>query len=183
MSDPFTDPGGWSRCVLGGMTTPGLCEIDCPRENGWDIKTGKGADGGICTFVGRPPIKDIKATFTAWEIEHFEAWDLLLPLLKYAPTKGQPVTALPIYHPALAKLDVTAVVVTKLTNWKHAGDGEWTFEVTFVEYRPPPPVSAVATPGQSTDLPNANGSTPDPRVVALRQANADLMKRAQQAYQ
>lgn len=182
MSDPFTDPGGWMRCVLGVTPTPGRCEIDCPRENGWDIKSGKGADGGTCTNNGRPPIKDIKATFYAWEPEHFEEWDAILPLLKYQPTKGLPVVALNIYHPALAKLDVTAVVVTKLTAWKETEPGEWSFEVTFAEFRPPPPISAVATPGQAGALPDGAGSTPDPRVVELRNANAALMKQAAAAY-
>ena len=180
IDNPFVNPAAWTTCDLGGQTTPGRCEVDGANDLGWDAKTGKGADGGTTTYTGSKPA-EFDVEFFLWTVDHFIAWDAIRPLLTYQPTKGRPVTATPIYHPALADLGITSVVVKKMTVIKPTGLGEYSFKITFLQYKPPPPVSAVATPKSSTGLPG--GAAPvDPEVAALRGQIEELTKHAQGAY-
>jgi hypothetical protein len=162
----------------------GLCLIDeCHRPFGWDVKKGKGADGATLTHTGRQLAK-FKARFQLWTPAHFFAWAAWSEILKYEPTKGRPVTALDIFHPALVAIDVSSVIVVNLGAPTHKGKGLYEATVEFLEYRPPPPVKATATPSQSSpdgDLPDKPVQPPD--VVFRQNTVRQLQINAQQAYQ
>lgn len=184
IADPFTAPNAWTSAVIGGQTTPGFVEVtDAHRPFGWDVKGGKGADGATVTHTGKQ-LAEPKLKIKLWTSEHFAAWDAFVPLLKYEPTKGKPVLALDIYHPALAAIDCNSVVVKKLGAPTHKGGGLFEVDIELLEYRPPPPKKAVATPSQSTGdgADDANGNRQDPQVVALQKQVAALLPKVQQAY-
>lgn len=153
--DPVGNPQAWDTVTVAGMKSPGLIPkggLRCPRKFKWDTKEGKGAQGGTSTFVGRPlPDGSLKLQF--WLTAHFLEWSFFLPLLKYDPTKRAP-SAVDIYHPSLADLDISSIVVDEIGNIEHAGDGLYEVEVKFHEYSPPPKASAVSTPTKSKDGPD-----------------------------
>jgi hypothetical protein len=59
-------------------------------------------------------------------------------VLRKATGSKEP-TALDVYHPDLALLDIKSVVVTKIGGLVHDGKGGATVAVDFLEYRPPTP--------------------------------------------
>lgn len=182
--DPITNPEAWHVIEIGQSVSPGVCKIgEFKRAFQWDVKKGKGTLGGTITFVGRPPAKGT-ITFYLWTPDHFVAWDLFRPLLKYDPTK-QAVQAVDIYHPSLADVDIHSVVVENIGNIMHEGQGLYSIQVDYLEYFPPPKTSAVGTPtGSSANAGGkgtkggAAGDPPDPVADAQQKEIAALMKKA-----
>ncbi len=182
--NPIDFPQAWDAIVLGGVTSPGKCEVsEAKRSHEYDVKKGKGTLGATITFVGRPPAK-FSVKFFLWQASHFAQWDAFRPLLKYDPTKKK-VSAIDIYHPSLADVEINSVVVESIGNIMHAGDGLYTISVDFLEYFPPPKASAVSTPNGSTSGTSgagtgaSAGATPPAAVDAQQAQIAALLKQAQ----
>lgn len=186
--DPLKYAHEWDYVILGDIRTPGLAKIsEVDRAYEWDVKVGKGAFGGTTTFVGRVPAK-FSITFTLWRSDHFTEWMSLVRHLMYDPAKisynpntfyTSGVDAIDIEHPALLYLDVYSVVIEKIGSLMHVGKGVFEATISFIEYRPPPKVSVVATPAGSTPI---NGLSPDP-IEQQKQAQVqDLTAQAKNAY-
>jgi hypothetical protein len=192
---PYGIPNGsaaWDVVVVAGVTSPGVVKVDKPkREYKWDAKCGKGTQGSTTTFVGTPPVK-VKMTFSLWTFDQFADWDSFRALLLLDPTKSSP-TALEVYHPSLADLNIHSLVTEDVGGLVHEGKGLFTVEVNFLEYFPAPPTSAVSTP--STSNGNANPADPvnpdqtgyngqvnsvDSAINKIQKANDALSKQGQQ---
>lgn len=188
--DPLANPGAWDYVTIGDKASPGLCEVgEFKRSHEWDIKKGKGTVGGDITFVGRPPAKG-SIKFFLWDNgtlgsghNHFAEWDAFFPLLKYDPTKKS-VQAVAIWHPSLDAIDVGQVVTETVGNPVNEGGlgmGLYSITVEFLEWFPPPPVSAVSTPTRAdTSGPDAPGDPPDPVADQQQQEIANLLQQASQ---
>lgn len=179
--DPITDPQSWDTCFVGPYESPGWCEVSgFERAYAFDIKKGKGAFGGTVTFVQRPPATG-QIKFWLWLPRHFDEWDDFMQALKYDPTK-KTVTALDIYHPALAEIFITSVVCTSIGQLHRESGGYYSRVVKLLEYFPPPPVSAVSTPKTSiaattlitTDKPSI-GSPLDPAIKKAEEQLRQLL--------
>ena len=174
--DPIFNPESWDKVQIGLFSSPGICTVKgAERKYGWDIKKGKGTIGGTLTFNEAPPVEST-ITFLLWEHQHFLDWANFRPLFKYDPTKTQ-TTAIDIYHPSLADIDVKSVVCKKVGAIEHQGKQLYSVDIDLIEYHPPPKKSAVATP--STSKPNANtpgiGTQPDPVADAQQAEIAKLL--------
>lgn len=147
--NPIENASAWHVVsISGGLSYP-YCEIvgGFERVYEWDVKKGKGAQGATITFVQRPPAKgSIKFYMVA--AADFAVWDRFRAALRYDPTK-QSKTAIDIYHPALADNYIASVVTEKVGRIEHEGEGLYSVTVDFLEFFPPPPVSAVSTPSYS----------------------------------
>lgn len=184
--DPIQNPQAWDVIRVGSATSPGICKITgVKRGFEWDVKRGKGSLGATVTFVQRPPAK-IAILFRLWTANHFQQWDVFRPLLKFDPTKKS-VQAVDIYHPALADIEITSVVVESIGAIEHAGDQLYTVAVELLEYFPPPKVSAIGTPTTSQGANSAGGKgggtpgTPPPTTDDAQQAEIKrLLQQAQQ---
>ena len=171
----LSDPS-WGEIILAGQTSPGIAEVQRPtRPYNWDVKGGKGANGALVTAVGKHPAK-FSVIFTVWTDFQMQAWEDFSQLLVSDPTKGV-IPALSIYHPALAdpSVAISSVVVEEVGGWEGLKGGIRRRTIKFLEYAPPPPVSAVSTPlGTTTALPSADISQ-DPGVAsALAKRDAAL---------
>jgi len=181
-ADPLIVPTAWDFMTIGGVPTPGRCEVsDAKRNHNFDKKKGKGLSGATTTFTQKPPA-EFKVKFYLWDSTHFAAWEALFPLLRYDPEKGIPVFAVDVYHPSLSALEISSCVVQHLGLIEHLGEQLYAFDVGFLEYRPPPPASAVSTPSQSGDSKSPDSNVPDPQIVALNAQIAALTAQAQKAY-
>lgn len=178
--DPFSFPDIWDTVLVSGVKSPGLCKLsNWKRAHEWDVKKGKGTLGAIVTFVGRPPAKG-SIEFRLWTAQHFVDWDVFRALLKFDPSK-KTIQAIPLYHPALADLEISQVVTENIGAIEHQGQGLYTISVDLIEYFPPPKRSAVGTPTGSKKRqdPNAPGTQTDPVSDALQKQIATLMQQAQ----
>src|SRR5215472_1442496 len=160
----YSNPTPWDIVLLGvnRVPNPGLARVHAwKRAHEWDIKKGKGAQGGTITYVGRPPAKGT-ITYQLWTAAHFFQWEQYRALFLYDPTK-QTFQAVAIDHPSLADIGVKSVVVENISNIVHEGDGLFSLEVDFIEYFPPPKANATATPtGSPTKGPAPAPAAPSP---------------------
>ena len=170
--NPLDNPQVWDVVTISGIVCPGIIEMgEWKRAHDWDIKKGKGTVGGTVTFVQKPPAEG-SIKFLLWTAEQFQAWDSFLPLLKYDPTKST-VSAVDIYHPGLDAIDIATVVTVKIGNIIHEGKQLYSISVDFLEYFPPPNVSAVGTPTGAT------GTPPVPTAVGGGPPNAQTAEEKQ----
>ncbi len=184
--NPINDPESWNKVTIAGKDAPGLAEVgEATRGWAWDVKVGKGVYGSTTTFTGRQPAK-FSIKFVLWRNDHFVAWAEFVPLLKYDPSKisynfdtnyTSGVTAVDIYHPSLADLDISSVVVEEIGAVVHEGKGKYSRTIKFLEWFPPPKFSAVATPAGSTPV---DGLPPDPVQQAKEAQIAALSAELQQ---
>ena len=177
--NPIQNAEDWDKVQIGLYESPGVCVVSgAERKYGWDVKKGKGTQGATLTFNESPPV-EFSIKFMLWEIDHFVQWSTFRTLFKYDPTK-KATTAIDIYHPSLADIDVKSVVCKKIGAIEHEGKQLYSVTVDLIEYHPPPKKSAVSTP--DTSKPNANtpgiGTQPDPIADAQQAEIAKLLAEA-----
>jgi hypothetical protein len=174
--NPIENPEAWDVITIGGTESPGICTLSGFTRNAeFDVKKGKGSLGATVTFVQRPPIEG-SIKFQLWEPAHFEEWATFRKLLKYDPTK-KAITALDIFHPALAEIDLKSVVCKSIGATSHDGKQLYSVTCEFLEYAPPPKKSAVGSPaGSKSNGTGASGSgtPPDPILDAQQKEIARL---------
>lgn len=188
--DPIANPSFYDAVQIGGKISPGLAVVEAtPRKTEWDIKKGKGVRGATSTLVQQPPA-EVTIKFYLWDNgtlgtghNHFAEWDAFYPLLQFDPTK-QEGKAIELWHPALAGIDLSAVVVDHITSLAHLGRGLYMIEVKLHEYLPAVATSAVSTPTQvqaaGGDGQGGPGAPADPVADADQQEISNLYQQAQQ---
>lgn len=181
-ANPIDAPEASDVCTIQGVDTPGRCEVgEWKRVVEWDVKTGKGTAGATETVKALPPSKG-SVKFWAWTSAHFAAWDSLLPLLVYDPTK-KTKNANSIYHPMLADIGVDSVNIESIGSWVHEGGGLYARTIEMLEFAPAATKSATSTPkGADVNDPSSPGAKPDPAVTALQQELAKVSAEAQKAF-
>ena len=185
--NPNDHAEAYSVIVLAGTTSPGLATVEgAALTNRWEEKEGDGQDGDSTTLKGRKNAH-FSVSFELWDDpasgrDDFAAWDIFVGVLKLS-TKVEPLAALDIYHPELARLDIGAVQVEEIGQVKYDGLGGGTVVVKFLEFRPPKPKSGTPGgskgPGAGAAGGGADGegsSAPDPNADAKAELEAELAK-------
>jgi hypothetical protein len=151
--DPISDPQSWDYAIIGGQQSPLIHSMDgFDRPNGFQEKRGKGSIGATLTMTSKPPTSG-SITFNLWRSADFQAWGVFSQQFFTRPQTTPDKAALSIYHPSLADIQLTSVVVGKpdgkggVTRIRHAGKGLYLVTVHFIEYVPTPQISAVSTIG------------------------------------
>jgi len=185
--NPIDDVEVYSVIVLAGIQSPGHVTLSgAALKNRWEEKEGDGQDGDTSTLKGRANAH-FTCSFELWDepelgVDHFAGWDAFLPTL-LASTEVEPLAALDIYHPDLARLRIGAVQVEEVGQLKYDGMGGATVEVKFLEFRPPKPKSGTpggskggtpggGPPGAGTAGGTAGGAPPDPNADAKAEIDA-----------
>lgn len=174
---PFFHDQAYSTIVLGGKRSPGVVKLSGHnRDKNWDVQAAKGQQGASSALNG-DPIGQFQAEFYLSGIgdafegpSDFELWDPFQRLIE-STTAGPKPTALPIYHPDLARNGFTEVVNGGVGGMIHDGKGGAIIQVKFIEYRPPKPkpaAKAQASPSAPT-AGQANATKPDPNAAAKRE--------------
>ena len=180
VATPIRNPRAWDSVIVAGQQSPGWCIVgEFERHHVIDSKDAGGSSGATQTIVKRPPVKG-KIEFhlldgpkwndppQVWT--HLNDWLVFSKLFKYDPSKAS-LTAVTLYHPALAFIDATSFLCESLTNPVQVEIGHYRVVVSLVEFFP-----AAATGTSTASLskakapaPNAPpGTPPDPAVVALQ---------------
>jgi hypothetical protein len=188
---PIQQPTTWDVLEVGGIQSPGVCFLSgFKRTHDFDKKSGKGTEGATLTFTRKPPVEG-EVKFLLWDDgsltggpNQFALWGTFVQQLKYDPTKTS-VTAVDVYHPALAFINATSFVCTAIGAVELEGEpGQQLYSITIrlCEYAPPPKLSAVSTP--QTAKTNGSGTTAgtptDPIADAQQAQIAALLKQAAQ---
>lgn len=180
--DPITNPNAWMFLLVENQPTPGWITAmeGFSLKTGWDVKTGKGAKGASITLTNQPPSKG-SITWTVSRPIHFTAWAEFLPKFKYQPDKNSSTNAVAVYHPALADVGVTSVIVEEIGIWRHMGRMRYERKINFIVWTPPPTISIVSTPARASETSGSGtkGSQPDPVADAEQARIAALLRQAQ----
>ena len=164
--NPVANPEAYDVIILAGQRSPGVCKIGRPkREEGWDEQKPKGTDGAETVPTGRPLAK-FGVEFKVWiedDVDGFAEWETFAKLCTLPVKKGAE-KALDIYHPQLAAIGVSSVVVKAWSAPEPDGKGGGVAFVDFLEYRPSKPKDASKPKGsEAAKKKAADGSDlPDP---------------------
>lgn len=146
--DPITDPVDY--VMLAGRRTPGLAELTgfaSPRR--WDERRGYALSGSTVVFRGIGLARG-KLVIRLYSEQDWADWHAFAPVVQRPPPMERP-RALEIVHPITEGLGVRAVVVEDVTQPTQTGHGEWTIEITLLEFRRP--TIALAVPDAAQEQP------------------------------
>lgn len=142
MISPSNNETLWGRLRVGGAISPGQCRISGPGlVIGWDVANASASSGGVTTRINEP-IKEFEAEFELTDeedelnISDFDRWDDFEKVLLSSSSRAKP-KALPVYHPDLARVGITAAVLKSIGPVQLDGKGGGKIKVAFIEYKPP----------------------------------------------
>lgn len=177
--EPLTAPQDYF--VLAGQRSPGVCDFvgaDSPRR--WDERRGYGLSGATVVFRGIG-LSEFKARLRLYNSQDWSNWHAFRGLLQRPPTPTPSATsvqrpprvvprALDIQHPLLEDLGIRSVVVVNVLQPEQTGNGEWTIEIVFKEFRRP--VVALSRPDASQER------VTDPVDVVMEQLSGQFQELA-----
>jgi hypothetical protein len=187
MSSTYQFDEQFSAIVLGTTTSPGVVKLSGhDRVKNWDVQAAKGLTGASSKKNG-DPIGTFQAEFylvsdDTEEVDDFDRWDDFQRLLE-SIVDGPTPSALPIYHPDLARNHFTEVSVKSIGGMIHDGKGGAIIQVQFLEYKPPKPkptAKATAKPDQQRAATSSGASSPakpDPNADSKKELS-DLVDQA-----
>lgn len=115
---------------------PGRCEVSAKAQRKKDTKSGAGTDGGTTTTTGYQPT-EVSLSVSIWTPEQWAVWQPMMARLWPRVGKGQPQVHT-IYHPDLAILGISQVVVLSLSTPENGSvKGERVFKLNLIEYVAP----------------------------------------------
>lgn len=151
----------WDRVSLGGVTLPGIAEVSAKAKRKHDKKKENGTDGSTPTFHGYDPAQ-VTINIRVWTADQLQNLVEQLRTLWPAPAKGGKGTPkgvkepppFDIYHPKLAMLNITQVVIVEVDALKPGKvPGEQVLSLMCLEFKPPPDKkrNASSTPTRSVE--------------------------------
>jgi hypothetical protein len=146
--NPLDEPVDY--IVLAGKKSPGLADVvgaNAPRR--WDERKGYGLSGAVLIYRGLA-LSQFSVRIRLYTTADWDAWSTWKALVDKAPL-GTRAKAMDITHPFLEALGIVSVVVDDVLQPEQTGDGEWTIEIKFREYR-----------GHTFTLSKPEGSTATP---------------------
>ncbi len=134
--DPITQPVDY--ILLAGQRSPGIAEISgasSPRR--WDERKGFAQTGARVVFRG-VGLAHFVVTLRLLTTQDWADWHAWRELVQRPPI-GTYARAQDIWHPILEDLEVASAVVEDVGQPRQTGDGEWSIDIKFIEYRTPIP--------------------------------------------
>lgn len=149
-TSPLYAPSEWDRCMIGGQKVPGIVDTSGMLTIKTHTAKPSGKSGARTTTTGREPntgeIKVYISTPEQWAV-----WQTIQPRL----TSGQSAetSALDVYSPQFAMLDIKAIVVTAISTPQPGRiHGERMISIRVVEYLPiAKKVSTASKSGSKSD--------------------------------
>lgn len=142
MTNPIENPTIYDKIILGGITSPGLCEITSggDREMTVNIQGQPGYQGKVAVYTGEE-LMSITYRFTIWTKKSFDKWkDVFLPMLDRARKAKPRPEVLTLEDARLQGLGVNAVTVKKISKQITLGPGKFAYEVEVLEWKEPIPI-------------------------------------------
>jgi hypothetical protein len=157
--EPYLYEDEYAVLILGTTTSPGVITdiTGHDRFKNWEKKKGLGTEGCTNSLHADDPgafeVTFFLAGYAAEDgegaISDFQNFENFAALIR-GMTDGPIPTAMPIYHPDLARQGITEVSSGGIGRFQHDKLGGVYVKIRFVEYRPEkkkPPAKAKAVPG------------------------------------
>lgn len=158
--NPYRSPLRWDYIECASVISPGVIPrggiSGFNRQFSFDPKNAYGMMGPKLTFAFLPAANGNVRIWT-WTEEQYDQMGNFLSVLEYDPTK-QKIRAIDIFHPALACLGIRRVVTTSISPPRHQGGKKYEWEISFIEFRPPPQIPIVQTPVKTKKKPGIEES-------------------------
>jgi hypothetical protein len=181
-ADRVLDLDDLDHILLSNVRSPGVCKLNgFGLKPKWDVKDADGQTGASSSLKGmsirQGSIDFFLGNDGDGSVNDFAAWEDFERLI-YSSVSGTTPVALQIYHPDLARANLTAVCLGPegVSLPMYDGRGGATYSVSFIEYKPPKPkktAKAVAKPSSSYAANPANDVSgygtrekPDPNQAA-----------------
>jgi hypothetical protein len=152
----------WDQVSFAGQILPGIALVTTKRGNRYDVKKAKGRSFATITVQGFDPA-EVKVLVKLWTRQQLNAWASILPVL-ISPSKTNAdgtLNALDIYHPALALMNVGAVVIRSVSALKPSPvRGIWESDIECLEYKPVKAKNDTATVKGAINITIAGVSAP-----------------------
>lgn len=179
--NPIEFPNDSSYVTIAGVNSPGVIApggiTGFERQTEWDKKKGKGTGGATLTLVQFPPCEG-SIEFLLWLPEHWTQWVDFRKALKFT-VQAKADNAVSIYHPSLVDINLSTVVVAKISPITQKGSSRlYSCTVEFIEWIPPPKKSVVKTPSKGSTSAKTPGAPSDPIADAQQREIAALLKQA-----
>lgn len=158
---PYTFPQLWDQVQINGIYWGGPSGLGAgikiqgaSRFYKVDQKDGQGLDGATQTYRGVKP-KPFKLVFQWWNDTQHAGWAFFSQMFIYTGSKGIAIPPVfSIYHPALALLNISAILVDEVGQVEINPDSKLaTATVTVRQFYPPPPTPATTTPVSAPPAP------------------------------
>lgn len=134
--NPLENAQAYDSFLLAGVRSPGMLLYTAPkREEGWDAVQAKGSAGAEVVNNGTKPCK-FQWSLMLWRPFHYREWDAFKSLFRTSAKEGSQQQALDIYHPLLAEIGVTSVVVVSWTPPTPDRKGAALVQLELLEYAP-----------------------------------------------
>lgn len=124
------------KAKLAGRYTPGICQVigaGSPRN--WDKRAGYGWMGAWLVWAGND-LSSFSIVCSLYTDQDWEDWHAFRPVVLRLPNGKRP-KSYDVYHPVLAEVGITSLVVEDVKGPHQTGDGEWTIEIACIEWRQP----------------------------------------------
>jgi hypothetical protein len=168
----------------GGQPVGGKVRIkNAKRHYKLDVKAPQGSDGAISVYRGIK-FAPFQITFFMWTATQYDYFvSHVLPILKFSGVKDaanpSQAQALTVYHPALANVDITSMLVEEIGAIEPKEDGPNMFEceVRCVEFLQPPLLNTTVTPNGATAAsvtPSTVGVAPSNVIIKRNQMQVSL---------
>jgi hypothetical protein len=160
--NPLDTPVDKAR--LGGLLTPGYCEVvgaSSPRN--YEEMGGGGWSGALVIFKGLEP-SHFSLRLYLYDSRDWDDWYKFAPLV-HKPPLGKRPAALDIVHPFTAALGIAAVVVEDVRAPDQVDHGVWMIELMLIESRKLKPGSAAVEGSDATPV--------DPREEKIKKLAAE----------
>lgn len=149
MITPDAAPTQWNTLLLGTpkgqIRTPGVVVISgAGLVIGWDVQNATGVAGAVTRRINEP-LKEFDAEFSLSDepndlnVTDFDLWDEVQAALRATVANRQKPYALDVYHPDLARNEITAATLKSIGQMALDGKGNGKIKVSFMEFRPPKP--------------------------------------------
>jgi hypothetical protein len=156
--DPVTTPVDY--VVLAGRRSPGIAEVSGAYDDRDLLVQQQPFTTGSRIVYRRRKLAEFTVRITLYDAsDHadFDEWRKVVDTRPTSSTEGSMLAGLDIWHPLLVQIGVSACVVRRVSQLIPGGSGEWSCEISFVEYVPEPrptlaTVEAVtSSPGDPVD--------------------------------
>lgn len=127
--------------LLAGQKSPGIAEVSGASSiREWDVRKGYGIAGAYSVFKSLD-LSRFSVTLRLYSRQDWADWGVWKKIVDKLPKRrtgnGADSGCLDITHPLLEDVGIHAVGVAERLQPVQTGDGEWSIEIRFIEFRRP----------------------------------------------
>ena len=161
LTNPYSNPGAFGRCVIGGVLVPGVIVAidDATKAEEWLVQRPLAGANAVTIWRGSKIADAIKIRVNLPTAQAYSDYYAIRDVLRPKPGKKPP--ALLIVNPTINFAGISRISCVSVDPPKPAPGLSWEAVVTLIEYGPPIPIKPGPPdpPHQETELDRAAAET------------------------